>query len=137
VPPLVLDKSPIRRINRRRAAGIWFGLRVGVCQQSSSSAWMARTRSETRRTAVPPYNKVAGVVVTGNDERCHSGVRRHLFNMTHPGVHGPLTAPTRTRSSSGGRALATSTLPGSHPYNESQPPVDRWAHNLVAPWPVP
>lgn len=42
----------------------------------------------------PLYNKVAGVVVTGNEDGAHAAAETTLFNMTHLGCTVPPNADT-------------------------------------------
>jgi multimeric flavodoxin WrbA len=46
------------------------------------------------RRQYPLYNKVAGVVVTGNEDGAHAAAETTLFNMTHLGCAVPPNADT-------------------------------------------
>ena len=72
---------------------IWFGHRSSVCQLVIER--LDGTYNE--RNAVgqyPLYNKVAGVVVTGNEDGAHAAAESTLFNMTHLGCTVPPNVDT-------------------------------------------
>jgi multimeric flavodoxin WrbA len=72
---------------------IWFGVRSSVCQLVIER--LDGTYNE--RNAVgqyPLYNKVAGVVITGNEDGAHSAAETTLFNLTHLGCTVPPNADT-------------------------------------------
>jgi multimeric flavodoxin WrbA len=79
-------------------------------------------------TRYPLYNKVAGVVVTGNEDGAHSAAETTLFNMTHLGCTVPPNADTYWVGDAG---PGPSYLDAGqeHPYTQR---TTRWlAHNLV------
>lgn len=72
---------------------IWFGVRSSVAQKVIER--LDGTYQE--RNAVgqyPLYNKVGGVVVTGNEDGAHSAAETTLFNLSHLGCAIPPNADT-------------------------------------------
>ncbi len=90
--PMILDKikaSDILVIG----TPIWFGHRSSVCQLVMER--LDGTYSETNdRGQYPLYNKVGGVVVTGNEDGAHSAAEATLFNLSHLGCTIPPNADT-------------------------------------------
>lgn len=72
---------------------IWFGVRNSVIQMV-----IERLDGSYELTndvgQYPMYNKVAGVVVTGNEDGAHACAETTLFNMTHMGFAIPPNADT-------------------------------------------
>ena len=63
---------------------IWFGVRSSVAQMVIER--LDGTYNTTNEVGqYPLYNKVAGVVVTGNEDGAHAAAESTLFNMTHLG----------------------------------------------------
>lgn len=74
-------------------APIWFGLRSSVCQLVIER--MDGTYNERNdKGQYPLYGKVAGVVVTGNEDGAHSVAESTLFNLSHLGCVVPPNADT-------------------------------------------
>jgi multimeric flavodoxin WrbA len=72
---------------------IWFGVRSSVCQMVVER--LDGTYNERNEVGqYPLYNKVAGVVVTGNEDGAHASAETTLFNMTHLGCTVPPNADT-------------------------------------------
>ena len=72
---------------------IWFGVRSSVCQMVIER--LDGTYNERNEVGqYPLYNKVAGVVVTGNEDGAHASAETTLFNMTHLGCVVPPNADT-------------------------------------------
>ena len=72
---------------------IWFGVRTSVCQMVIER--LDGTYNERNEVGqYPLYNKVAGVVVTGNEDGAHASAETTLFNMTHLGCVVPPNADT-------------------------------------------
>ena len=72
---------------------IWFGERSSVCQLVIER--LDGTYTERNEAGqYPLYNKVAGVVVTGNEDGAHSAAGTTLFNLTHLGCTVPPNADT-------------------------------------------
>ena len=72
---------------------IWFGVRSSVCQMVIER--LDGTYNERNEVGqYPLYNKVAGVVVTGNEDGAHACAETTLFNMTHLGCVVPPNADT-------------------------------------------
>ena len=59
---------------------------------SGKSLWTYAERNE--RGQFPLYNKVAGVVVTGNEDGAHAAAESTLFNLSHFGCAIPPNADT-------------------------------------------
>jgi multimeric flavodoxin WrbA len=72
---------------------IWFGVRSSVAQlviERLDGTYMERNE----QGQYPLYNKVAGVVVTGNEDGAHDASATTLFNLTHLGCTVPPNADT-------------------------------------------
>lgn len=66
------------------ATPIWFGHRSSLCQlviERLDGTYIERNDAGQ----YPLYNKVAGVVVTGNEDGAHSCAESTLFNLSHLG----------------------------------------------------
>jgi multimeric flavodoxin WrbA len=72
---------------------IWFGVRNSVIQMviERLDGSYELTNEDGQ---YPMYNKVAGVVVTGNEDGAHACAETTLFNMTHMGFTVPPNADT-------------------------------------------
>ena len=85
--PLILDK--IKRADIIViATSIWFGVRSSIAQlviERLDGTYAERNE----RGQYPLYNKVAGVVITGNEDGAHSAAETTLFNLTHLGCAVP------------------------------------------------
>ncbi len=72
---------------------IWFGVRNSVCQMVIER--LDGTYESTNEVGqYPMYNKVAGVVVTGNEDGAHACAETTLFNLSHLGFTIPPNADT-------------------------------------------
>ena len=72
---------------------IWFGVRNSVCQMVIER--LDGTYNSTNDVGqYPLYNKVGGVVITGNEDGAHACAETTLFNLTHLGVAIPPNADT-------------------------------------------
>ena len=72
---------------------IWFGVRGSVCQMVVER--LDGTYDTTNdRGQYPLYGKVAGVVVTGNEDGAHAAAETTLFNLSHLGCTIPPNADT-------------------------------------------
>ena len=72
---------------------IWFGHRSSVCQMVIER--LDGTYEERNEQGqYPLYNKVAGVVVTGNEDGAHSCAESTLFSLTHLGCTVPPNVDT-------------------------------------------
>jgi multimeric flavodoxin WrbA len=107
---------------------IWFGVRSSVCQMVVER--LDGTYNE--RNAVgqyPLYNKVAGVVVTGNEDGAHASAETTLFNMTHLGCTVPPNADTYWVGEAGPGPSYIEAGGEDHPYTKR---TSSWcAHNLL------
>ena len=81
--PQILDKIKAADI-LLMGMSIWFGHRSSVAQLVIER--LDGTYNERNEVGqYPLYNKVAGVVVTGNEDGAHACAESTLFNMTHLG----------------------------------------------------
>lgn len=72
---------------------IWFGVRNSVCQMVIER--LDGTYESTNDVGqYPMYNKVAGVVVTGNEDGAHAAAETTLFNLSHLGFTIPPNSDT-------------------------------------------
>src|SRR5947209_12700951 len=72
---------------------IWFGVRNSVCQMVIER--LDGTYNTTNDVGqYPMYNKVGGVVVTGNEGGAHACAETTLFNLSHLGFTIPPNADT-------------------------------------------
>jgi multimeric flavodoxin WrbA len=72
---------------------IWFGVRNSVCQMVIER--LDGTYNDTNEVGqYPMYNKVAGMVVTGNEDGAHAAAETTLFNLSHLGFTIPPNADT-------------------------------------------
>ena len=107
---------------------IWFGVRCSVAQMVIER--LDGTYNETNDVGqYPLYNKVAGVVVTGNEDGAHSSAETTLFNMTHLGCVVPPNADTYWVGDAGPGPSYIEAGGESHPYTQR---TSSWcAHNLL------
>lgn len=90
--PLILDKLLAADIVII-GMSIWFGVRNSVSQMVIER--LDGTYDSTNDVGqYPMYNKVAGVVVTGNEDGAHACAETTLFNMSHLGFAVPPNADT-------------------------------------------
>lgn len=125
--PLILDKIRAAHIIVM-ASPIWFGVRSSVCQLVIER--LDGTYNETNEVGqYPLYNKVAGVVVTGNEDGAHDVAANTLFNMTHLGCTVPPNVDTYWVGEAGPGPSFIEAGGDQHPYTRK---TARWtAHNLV------
>jgi len=82
--PLVLEK--IKACNIFVVASpIWFGERASTTQQVIERLDGTYDEMDPETGQFPLYNKVAGVLVTGNEDGAHTVAGTTLFNLTHLG----------------------------------------------------
>ncbi len=107
---------------------IWFGVRCSVAQMVIER--LDGTYSETNDVGqYPLYNKVAGVVVTGNEDGAHASAETTLFNMTHLGCVVPPNADTYWVGDAGPGPSYIEAGGESHEYTQR---TSSWcAHNLL------
>ncbi len=106
---------------------IWFGVRSSVCQMVIER--LDGTYNEANEVGqYPLYNKVAGVVVTGNEDGAHAAAETTLFNLTHLGCTVPPNADTYWVGDAG-PGPSYLDVGQDHEYTQR---TTRWmAHNLV------
>jgi multimeric flavodoxin WrbA len=107
---------------------IWFGVRSSVCQMVIER--LDGTYNERNELGqYPLYNKVAGVVVTGNEDGAHASAETTLFNMTHLGCVVPPNADTYWVGDAGPGPSYLDAGGPEHPYTQR---TSSWcAHNLL------
>jgi len=107
---------------------IWFGVRNAVCQMVIER--LDGTYNDTNDVGqYPMYNKVAGVVVTGNEDGAHAAAETTLFNMTHLGFAIPPNADTYWVGDAGPGPSFIEAGGKDHPYTNK---TASWmAHNVV------
>lgn len=71
---------------------IWFGHRSSVAQMVCERLDGSYGEADPETGQFPLYNKVAGVVITGNEDGAHSAAESLLFNLTHLGCAVPPNA---------------------------------------------
>lgn len=107
---------------------IWFGVRSSVCQMIIERLDGTYTERNDKGQ-YPLYNKVAGVVVTGNEDGAHASAETTLFNMTHLGCAVPPNADTYWVGDAGPGPSYIEAGGEDHEYTKR---TTRWmAHNLV------
>lgn len=64
---------------------IWFGVRSSIAQLVLERLDGTYAEGDPKTGQFPLYNKVAGVVVTGNEDGAHDASATTLFNLSHLG----------------------------------------------------
>ncbi len=107
---------------------IWFGHRNSVAQMVIER--LDGTYEERNEQGqYPLYNKVAGVVVTGNEDGAHGCAESVLFNLTHLGCTVPPNADTYWVGTAGPGPSYLDAGGEDHPYTLR---TSSWcAHNLL------
>ncbi|MGI8419150.1 MAG: flavodoxin family protein [Candidatus Levyibacteriota bacterium] len=67
------------------ASPIWFGVRASVTQLVIERLDGTYEEGDNKTGQFPLYNKVAGCIVTGNEDGAHDVAANTLFNLTHLG----------------------------------------------------
>jgi multimeric flavodoxin WrbA len=89
--PKILDKIKAAQI-LVFGSPIWFGVRGSVLQMVIERLDGTYEEADKTTGQFPLYNKVAGVVVTGNEDGAHDVAANTLFNLTHLGATVPPNA---------------------------------------------
>ncbi len=76
------------------AAPIWFGVRSSVAQLVIERLDGTYEEGDKKTGQFPLYGKVAGVIVTGNEDGAHDVASNTLFNLTHLGCTVPPNVDT-------------------------------------------
>lgn len=107
---------------------IWFGVRNSVLQMVIER--LDGTYTLTNDVGqYPCYNKVAGVVVTGNEDGAHAAAETTLFNLSHLGFTIPPNADTYWVGDAGPGPSFIEAGGARHPYTLK---TAGWmAHNVV------
>ncbi len=82
--PLILEKVKACDI-LVIASPIWFGVRSSVCQMVLERLDGTYVDGDPVTGQYPLYGKVAGAIVTGNEDGAHDICANTLFNLTHLG----------------------------------------------------
>ena len=107
---------------------IWFGVRNSVCQMVIER--LDGTYESTNDVGqYPMYNKVAGVVVTGNEDGAHAAAETTLFNLSHLGFTIPPNADTYWVGDAGPGPSFIEARGEEHAY--TQKTAGWMAHNVV------
>ena len=107
---------------------IWFGVRNSVCQMVIER--LDGTYESTNDVGqYPMYNKVAGVVVTGNEDGAHAAAETTLFNLSHLGFTIPPNADTYWVGDAGPGPSFIEAGGKDHPY--TQKTAGWMSHNVV------
>lgn len=64
---------------------IWFGVRASVTQLVMERLDGTYIEADKNTGQYPLYNKVAGVIITGNEDGAHNVAAHTLYNLTHLG----------------------------------------------------
>jgi multimeric flavodoxin WrbA len=107
---------------------IWFGVRCSVAQMVIER--LDGTYNSTNDVGqYPMYNKVGGVVVTGNEDGAHASAETTVFNMTHLGFTMPPNCDTYWVGDAGPGPSFIDAGGHTHPYTLK---TAGWmAHNVV------
>ncbi len=107
---------------------IWFGVRNSVAQMVIER--LDGTYNTTNDVGqYPMYNKVGGVVVTGNEDGAHAAAETTVFNLTHLGFTIPPNADTYWVGDAGPGPSFLDAGGEQHPYTLK---TAGWmAHNVV------
>ncbi len=76
------------------ASPIWFGVRSSVCQMVMERLDGTYAEGDESTGQFPLYNKVAGCIVTGNEDGTHNVCANTLYNLTHLGCTVPPNVDT-------------------------------------------
>lgn len=76
------------------ASPIWFGVRSSVCQMVIERLDGTYEEGDPKTGQFPLYNKVAGCIVTGNEDGAHDICANTLYNLTHLGCTVPPNVDT-------------------------------------------
>lgn len=107
---------------------IWFGVRSSVAQMVIER--LDGTYNSTNDVGqYPLYNKVGGVVVTGNEDGAHDCASNTLFNLSHLGLAIPPNADTYWVGDAGPGPSYIEANGKDHAYTKK---TTNWmAHNVV------
>lgn len=89
--PLILEKIRAADI-LVLCSPIWFGVRSSVLQMVVERLDGTYTEGDPETGQYPLYGKVAGIIVTGNEDGAHNVAAHTLFNLTHLGCTVPPNA---------------------------------------------
>ena len=125
--PIILERIKAAQI-LVVATPIWFGHRSSVAQLVIER--LDGTYNERNEVGqYPLYNKVGGVVITGNEDGAHAAAEATLFNLSHLGCTIPPNSDTYWVGDAGPGPSYIEAGGENHAYTQR---TTRWmAHNLV------
>jgi multimeric flavodoxin WrbA len=108
---------------------IWFGVRSSVAQLVLERLDGTYNEADPETGQYPLYNKVAGVIITGNEDGAHEAAATTLFNLSHLGCMIPPNADCYWVGEAGPGPSYLDASGDKHLYTNK---TARWmAHNLV------
>lgn len=108
---------------------IWFGVRGSVAQLVIERLDGTYNEADEENGQYPLYNKVAGAIVTGNEDGAHDAAGTTLFNLSHLGCVIPPNADCYWVGEAGPGPSYINAGGDKHQYTNK---TARWmAHNLV------
>lgn len=111
------------------AMPIWMGTRSSVCQMVVERLDGTLSEADEDNGQYPLYNKVAGVIVTGNEDGAHDCAANTLFNLTHLGCTVPPNADSYYVGKAGPGPSYIDADADHHVYTDKT--ARFMAHNLV------
>ena len=108
---------------------IWFGVRSSVAQLVIERLDGSYEDGDAKTGQFPLYNKVAGTIVTGNEDGAHDCAATTLFNLTHMGCVVPPNVDCYWVGPAGPGPSYMDSDGDKHPYTNKT--ARYMAHNLV------
>ena len=109
---------------------IWFGVRSSVAQLVVERLDGSYEDGDPQTGQFPLYNKVAGTIVTGNEDGAHDCAATTLFNLTHLGCTVPANSDCYWVGPAGPGPSYIESDGDKHPYTNKT--ARYMTHNLVA-----
>lgn len=109
---------------------IWFGVRGSVAQLVMERLDGTYNEGDASNGQYPLYNKVGGVIVTGNEDGAHDAAATTLYNLSHLGCTIPPNADCYWVGTAGPGPSYLDAGGDKHPYTNRT--ARYMAHNLVA-----
>ena len=126
--PVILEKIRLSDI-LVLGSPIWFGVRSSVCQMVLERLDGTYSEGDPDTGQFPLYNKVAGVVVTGNEDGAHDVAANTLFNLSHLGCTVPANCDCYWVGDAGPGPSYIDAGAGDHLYTNKT--ARYMAHNIV------
>lgn len=108
---------------------LWFGVRSSVAQMVIERLDGTYEEADAETGQYPLYGKVAGVIVTGNEDGAHHAAATTLFNLTHLGCVVPPNADCYWVGDAGPGPSYIEAGGEKHPYTNKT--ARFLAHNVV------